>query len=105
MTTHGLPYNRKQNKTKKPQIDFSKVQERKGRGSKLFLLLYEKALKETEGWNEEFRESVDQGKVCLLMFYEEQQSGKAKRAAGTQSTLQIQSNPHKKYNDFLYRNR
>lgn len=39
---------------------------------------------------------MDQRKVCLFMFYKGQQSGKAKRTAGTKSTLQIQSNPHKK---------
>lgn len=81
---------------KKNSNRFSKVQERKRRGSKLFPLLYEKTLEETEKWNEDFRESVDQRKVCLLMFYKGQQSGKAKRVAGTKSTLQIKSNPHKK---------
>lgn len=88
-----MPHNRKKKKT---QIDFSKVQERKGRGSKLFPLPYEKTLEETEKWNEDFRESVNQRKVCLLMFYKGQQSGKAKRVAGTKSTLQIKSNSHKK---------
>lgn len=84
---------------------FQSPRKKKRRGSKLFLLLYEKALEETEGWNEDFRESVDQRKVCLLMFYKGQESGKAKRASGTKSTLQIQSNPHKNSNDFLCRNR